>query len=196
MLVALGPAHLHHRRRAQPPSQRLQPPRRPAGAVIGRQSGISTATRRDKGAWSACCKPRPSISCSHQPQTRGRRFMHAYERWILRRYLGNALNTSRLARPPRPSADIVAWVELTPARSECQASPARRQSCGADEGFKSQPVLGRTGRLGAPRPLPPHECGPETIAASASPELAGRRMLPHRGAARHAWIARAFSPIA
>jgi integrase len=25
-----------------------------------RQSGISTATRRDKGAWSACCDPRPT----------------------------------------------------------------------------------------------------------------------------------------
>ena len=30
---------------------------------------------------------------------------------------------------------------LTPARSECQASPARRQSCGADEGFKSPASL-------------------------------------------------------
>jgi len=42
--------------------------------------------------------------------------MHAYERWILRRYLVNALKTSRFARPPRPSADIVAWIE-THARS-------------------------------------------------------------------------------
>jgi hypothetical protein len=37
--------------------------------------------------------------------------MHPYERWILRQYLVNALNTSRFARPPRASADIVAWIE-------------------------------------------------------------------------------------
>jgi len=42
--------------------------------------------------------------------------MHPYERWTIRRYLVNALNTSRFARPPRPSADIVAWIE-THARS-------------------------------------------------------------------------------
>jgi transitional endoplasmic reticulum ATPase len=42
--------------------------------------------------------------------------MHPYERWIIRRYFVNALNTSRFARPPRPSADIVAWIE-THARS-------------------------------------------------------------------------------
>ena len=37
--------------------------------------------------------------------------MHRYERWIVRRYLANALRTSRFAKPPRPGSDIVAWLE-------------------------------------------------------------------------------------
>jgi transitional endoplasmic reticulum ATPase len=37
--------------------------------------------------------------------------MHAYERWILRGYLANALRSSRLARPPRGDSEFVAWVE-------------------------------------------------------------------------------------
>jgi transitional endoplasmic reticulum ATPase len=37
--------------------------------------------------------------------------MHRYERWIVRRYLANALKTSRFAKPPRPNSDIVAWLE-------------------------------------------------------------------------------------
>ena len=37
--------------------------------------------------------------------------MHAYEGWILRRYLANALRSSRFAKPPRADADIAAWVE-------------------------------------------------------------------------------------
>ena len=37
--------------------------------------------------------------------------MHPYERWILRRYLANALRASRFARPPRRDKDIAAWIE-------------------------------------------------------------------------------------
>lgn len=37
--------------------------------------------------------------------------MHAYERWILRRYLANALRSSHFAKPPRADGDIVAWIE-------------------------------------------------------------------------------------
>ncbi len=37
--------------------------------------------------------------------------MHAYERWTIRRYLANALRSSRFARAPRADTDIVAWVE-------------------------------------------------------------------------------------
>ena len=37
--------------------------------------------------------------------------MHPYERWILRRYLANALRASRFARPPRRDKDIVTWIE-------------------------------------------------------------------------------------
>jgi hypothetical protein len=37
--------------------------------------------------------------------------MHAFERWILRRYLANALSMRRFAKPPRSSAEIVAWIE-------------------------------------------------------------------------------------
>src|SRR5271169_3826328 len=37
--------------------------------------------------------------------------MHPYERWILRRYLANALRTSRFARPPRRDKDIATWIE-------------------------------------------------------------------------------------
>jgi hypothetical protein len=37
--------------------------------------------------------------------------MHPYERWTLRRYLANALKSSRFARPPRADCDIVACIE-------------------------------------------------------------------------------------
>ncbi|THD47415.1 MAG: AAA family ATPase [Bradyrhizobium sp.] len=37
--------------------------------------------------------------------------MHSYELWILRRYLANALRSSRLAKPPRADADFVTWIE-------------------------------------------------------------------------------------
>ncbi len=36
--------------------------------------------------------------------------MHPYERWILRRYLANALRSSRFARAPSADRDIVAWI--------------------------------------------------------------------------------------
>jgi len=37
--------------------------------------------------------------------------MHVYERWIVRRYLANALRTSRFAKPPRSGSDLVSWLE-------------------------------------------------------------------------------------
>ena len=37
--------------------------------------------------------------------------MHAYERWTVRRYVANALKTSRFAKPPRSGSDIVAWLD-------------------------------------------------------------------------------------
>ena len=37
--------------------------------------------------------------------------MHPYERWIVRRYLANALGPSCFAKPPRSGSDIVAWLE-------------------------------------------------------------------------------------
>jgi transitional endoplasmic reticulum ATPase len=37
--------------------------------------------------------------------------MHPYERWTIRRYLANALKSSRFARPPRADWDIVAWID-------------------------------------------------------------------------------------
>jgi transitional endoplasmic reticulum ATPase len=37
--------------------------------------------------------------------------MHAYERWIVRRYVVNVLKTGRFARAPRPGSDLVAWLD-------------------------------------------------------------------------------------
>ena len=37
--------------------------------------------------------------------------MHRYERWVIRRYLANALRTSRFAKPPRSGSDVVAWLQ-------------------------------------------------------------------------------------
>jgi SpoVK/Ycf46/Vps4 family AAA+-type ATPase len=42
--------------------------------------------------------------------------MHRYERWIVRRYLANALRASRFAKPPQSGSDVIAWLE-THARS-------------------------------------------------------------------------------
>ena len=37
--------------------------------------------------------------------------MHPYERWTVRRYLANALMSSRFAQPPRADGDIVTWID-------------------------------------------------------------------------------------
>jgi hypothetical protein len=37
--------------------------------------------------------------------------MHAYGRWIIRRYLGNALKVNRFATPPRSDSDFIGWAE-------------------------------------------------------------------------------------
>ena len=37
--------------------------------------------------------------------------MHRYERWIVRRYLANALRASRFAKLPRSGSDVVAWLD-------------------------------------------------------------------------------------
>src|ERR1700691_2036594 len=42
--------------------------------------------------------------------------MHRYERWIVRRYLANALRASRFAKPAQSGSDVIAWLE-THARS-------------------------------------------------------------------------------
>ena len=37
--------------------------------------------------------------------------MHPYERWIIRRYLANALRSSRFVRPPSADRDIFPWID-------------------------------------------------------------------------------------
>jgi transitional endoplasmic reticulum ATPase len=37
--------------------------------------------------------------------------MHPYERWVIRRYLANALSSSRFVRPPSADSEIFPWVE-------------------------------------------------------------------------------------
>ena len=37
--------------------------------------------------------------------------MHPYERWMVRRYLANALKTSRFARSPRSNSGIIVWLD-------------------------------------------------------------------------------------
>jgi hypothetical protein len=37
--------------------------------------------------------------------------MHRYERWIIRRYLANALRSSRFVRPPSAGSEIFSWID-------------------------------------------------------------------------------------
>jgi hypothetical protein len=37
--------------------------------------------------------------------------MHAYERWTIRRYLANALKSTRFFRPPSPDSEIFPWID-------------------------------------------------------------------------------------
>jgi hypothetical protein len=37
--------------------------------------------------------------------------MHRYERWIIRRYLANALRSSRFVRPPSAGSEILSWID-------------------------------------------------------------------------------------
>src|ERR1700719_2591213 len=37
--------------------------------------------------------------------------MHRYERWILRRYLANALRSSQFVRPPSADSEIFSWID-------------------------------------------------------------------------------------
>jgi transitional endoplasmic reticulum ATPase len=48
--------------------------------------------------------------------------VHRYERWIVRRYLANALRASRFAKPPQSGSDVIAWLE-THARSVDLSQP-------------------------------------------------------------------------
>src|SRR3984957_5291484 len=36
--------------------------------------------------------------------------MHPYERWVIRRYLANALRSSRFVRPPSAESEIFPWI--------------------------------------------------------------------------------------
>ena len=62
--------------------------------------------------------------------------MHPYERWILRRYLANALRASRFARPPRRDKDIATWIEsharLLGLPDLAPGAGSSRRSCGLD----------------------------------------------------------------
>jgi hypothetical protein len=72
-----------------------------------RLSATSTATRADKGAWSTSCSACHSPPLILRPKDAA---MHPYERWTIRRYLANALKSSRFARPPSADWDIVTWI--------------------------------------------------------------------------------------
>jgi hypothetical protein len=37
--------------------------------------------------------------------------MHPYERWVIRRYLGNALRSNRFVRPPSADSEIFTWID-------------------------------------------------------------------------------------
>jgi hypothetical protein len=37
--------------------------------------------------------------------------MHPYERWTIRRYLANALKSTRLARPPSADRELFPWID-------------------------------------------------------------------------------------
>ena len=36
--------------------------------------------------------------------------MHPYERWVIRRYLANALRSNRFVRPPSADSEIFPWI--------------------------------------------------------------------------------------
>jgi Phage integrase family len=72
-------------------------------------SVTSMATPAGRGGWSLCCELRPS-----QPRyqyRRGTPAMHPYERWVIRRYLGNALRSNRFVRPPSADSEIFTWID-------------------------------------------------------------------------------------
>jgi transitional endoplasmic reticulum ATPase len=56
----------------------------------------------------ACCETRQFSALASKPKEHA---MHPYERWIIRRYLANALRSSRFVRPPSADSEIVPWID-------------------------------------------------------------------------------------
>ena len=109
--------------------------------------------------------------------------MHPYERWILRRYLANALRASRFVRPPRRDKDIATWIEsharllglpiwYRAVLVEMFARPRRADQFGELEGLSRGDDRGRPG------------AGAKCLAASEAPRLVGRSLLPDRSSER------------
>ena len=98
--------------------------------------------------------------------------MHPYERWTLRRYLANALKSSRFARPPRADCDIVAWIE---SHSRLLGLPdlapetARVESMGDKRSADPFGALEGVARRGDPHG---QRAGAKPFAASEAPRLA------------------------
>ena len=112
LLVALRPAQLHHSRRPQHPPLGLQPARRPAprGAPVDRDDRALHRRRHLRAAEASQSSLRHAAA-DLKSRLKKDAAMHPYERWILRRYLANALRASRFVRPPRRDKDIATWIE-------------------------------------------------------------------------------------
>ena len=106
--------------------------------------------------------------------------MHPYERWTIRRYLANALKSSRFARPPTADREIVTWIEShsrllgLPELASGTLSSRRRLAIEAPMQFGA--LEGMACRCHRHR----SRVGAEALASSKAPRLACAGVFAHR----------------
>jgi hypothetical protein len=77
--------------------------------------------------------------------------MHPYERWIIRRYLANALRLSQFVRPPSADSEIFPWVDTHSRLLGLPSWPSER--CRQDGGCPvNRQCIPRIGRHGVTQP--------------------------------------------
>jgi hypothetical protein len=77
--------------------------------------------------------------------------MHPYERWVIRRYLANALRSSGFFRPPSAGSEIFPWIDSHSRLLGLPSSPAERYR--QDEGWPvNRRCIQRIGRPGVTQP--------------------------------------------
>src|ERR1700692_1903454 len=87
--------------------------------------------------------------------------MHPYERWVIRRYLANALRSSRFFRPPSADSEIFPWIDshsrlLGLPKLACGTLSSRQRLASESRMHSAHWKAWRDSAIGIAREPPPH----------------------------------------